>query len=270
MDTYHILNFNQIFAENAYCLSLRLGIDIVKDFQPIDGHTYLVFGGHDKAVELYTAQGSAKIGFKYIIINTEPPQSDHLRNKFYLNIMKNNIVFDYHTISTHYLKSLGIRVFSEFSFEFPQVKSSSDKDIDILFVGSKNDRREAIYKRLQERYPNKKIEFHMDWKYLDQQELTKLLHRAKVVLNIPYYESNILETHRINKALACGCQVVSLFSGHEQTDKFYADYIYFTHDLFDFFDEEPLLEKRSYAELLSSKSHIGTNIKWILSQLCRK
>ena len=76
--------------------------------------------------------------------------------------------------------------------------------------------------------------------------------------------------HRINKSLACGCKVVSLFSGHKPTDDFYADYIYFTHDLFDFFDEERLSEKRSYAELIASKSHNFTKIKWILKQLSKK
>jgi len=268
MDTYHILNFNQIFSENAFCLSQRLGIEILKEFSPQKDHTYIIFGAHEQAATLYLIQISNP-SFKYIIINSEPPQSDVLRNKYYLSLMKNNIVLDYHTISSNYLKSLGIRVFGQYCFEFPEYKNSNEREIDILFVGSKSDRRETIYTRLQERYPDKKIEFHFDWKYLDQQELTKLLHRAKIVLNIPYYNSNILETHRINKALSCGCKVVSLFSGHEPTDKFYADYIYFTHDLFDFLDEEPLLVKRSYAELLSSKSHIGTKIKWILSQLSK-
>ena len=43
MDTYHILNFHQIFAENAFCLSQRLGIELVKDFKPEKDHTYIIF-----------------------------------------------------------------------------------------------------------------------------------------------------------------------------------------------------------------------------------
>jgi len=52
-----------------------------------------------------------------------------------------------------------------------------------------------------------------------------------VVLNIPYYENNSLETHRIHKALACGCKVVSLKSAEDDANEFYKDYITITDDI---------------------------------------
>lgn len=273
MDTYHILNFHEIFTENAFCLSQRLGIELVKEFSPQQGHTYIIFGAHNQASSLYSIQVSNPI-FKYIIINGEPPQSDILRNKYYITLMQNNMVFDYHELSTNYLKTLGIRVFSKYIFDFPQLKSSTDRDIDILFVGGKNERRETIYKKLKDTYPAKKIEFHMDWKHVIHDDLTKLLHRAKIVLNIPYYESNILETHRIHKALSCGCEVVSMYSGHEPTDKFYADYIHFTHDFFKYFDTKEytmhvVKHKFSYNHLVGALSHNLTHIKWLLEELIK-
>ena len=271
MDTFHILNFNQIFSECASCLSQRLGIDIIGDFKPGPGHTYILFGAHEQATALNSIQLS-NFNFKYIIINTEPPQSNHLRNKYYIQLMKNNIVADYNPISTIYLKSLGIKVFCQYNFEFFSSPSDLERDIDILFVGTKSDRREATYNRLKERYPNKKIEFHFDWKHTDPNKLTELLYRAKTVLNISYYDSNILETHRINKALSCGCKVVSLYSGHKATDAFYSRYIYMVHDLFEYFDgDEPLEKKLDYADLVQNDiSKCALHLHWILEQLIKQ
>jgi hypothetical protein len=274
MDTYHILNFHEIFAENAFCLSQRLGIELVKDFQPEKDHTYIIFGAHNQAATLHSIQVSNPY-FKYIVINTEPPQSDVLRNKYYLSLMKSNIVWDYSDLSRKYLESLGIRVYSMYSPEFVYAPVETPRTIDILFVGSRNDRREAIYKRLVERYPNKKILFEMDWKHSNQGEMKKLLQSADTVLNIPYYNSNILETHRINAALACGCNVVSLYSGHEETDKLYEPYVHFCHDLHEYFDSEEMLpvhmteQKLKYPHLISTLLPLVKHNKWIISQLIK-
>jgi len=40
-----------------------------------------------------------------------------------------------------------------------------------------------------------------------------------------------LESHRINKALACGCKVISLPSSDEDANKFYKDYITITDNI---------------------------------------
>ena len=273
MDTIHILNLNQIFAEPAHCLSLRLGVDIKKDFVPEAGHTYIVFGLHEEAPTLFSCQVSlAKEGkpFKFIIINSEPPQSDHLRNKYYLALLRSNVVWDYHPISSAFLKSLGIRVYSQYHFEFLDARDTLGlpREIDLLFVGSRSPRREALFKKLQERYPEKKIVFDLDWAHKDHNSLRKLLQTAKVVLNVPFYESGILETHRINSALANGCQVVSLYSGDKSTDDFYEPYIHFAHDLFELFDEaQPLPPKLNYAHLINALSPTVQHNKWILKQL---
>jgi hypothetical protein len=269
MDTFHILNFHAIFSENAFCLSQRLGIDIVYNFAPIDGHTYLLFGAHDQAITLYTLQQENK-KIKYIIINTEPPQSNHLRNKYFIQLMKNNIVFDYHDISKQHLGSLGIRVFSNYFPEFVYNNSEEKRDIDILFVGSRNARREAIFEKLKLKYPEKKIVFEMDWKHSDQTAMKKLLQSAKIVLNIPFYNSGILETHRIHSALACGCEVASLYSGHKETDSFYEPYIHFCHDLFELFDDKEVPKlKLKYPHMISRLYHNLSHNKWVLEQLLK-
>jgi hypothetical protein len=269
MDTYHILNFSAIFVENAFCFSKRLNIDIIKDFVPLQGHTYILFGSHEQAVQLNELQNqNTKI--RFIIINMEPPESPSLRNKYYISLMRNNIVFDYSLISKTHLETLGIRCYSMYFPEFINSPNHQPRPIDILFVGSRTARREAVYQKLKERYPNKKIEFHMDWKHTDHSDMKKLLQSAKTVINIPFYDSGILETHRIHSALSAGCHVISLYSGQKETDDFYSKYIYFCHDYFEFFDAEPPVEKKlSYENLISSLSDQIHHANWIISQLIK-
>jgi hypothetical protein len=268
-DKFHLVNFHQIFSDNCFCLSKRLGIDLLNNFTPIAEHTYIIFGAHDQAVQLYSIQQQNPT-IKYIIINSEPPQSNHLKNKYFLSIMRGNIVFDYHPISSKHLLSLGIRVFSQYVFENVYSPSNAPREIDLLFVGSRSPRREALYKKLIEKYPNKNIRFEMDWGHSDQLEMTKLLQNAKFVLNVPYYESGILESHRIHKALSCGCEVISLYSGDKQTDDFYEPYVHFCHDIFELLDEdepETKQPKKKYTELIVALAENVAHNGWIIEQL---
>ena len=74
----------------------------------------------------------------------------------------------------------------------------------------------------------------MDWSLTEPIKIKEKLSEAKYVLNIPYYTKNSLETHRINNALSCGADVVSLNSKDAQVDAYYNGYIYFTDDLIKF------------------------------------
>jgi hypothetical protein len=274
MDTIHIVNLHAIFAENAHCLSIRLGVDVVKDFNPISGHTYIIFAAHEQAPTLYECQialGKEGKPFKFIIINGEPPTGFHLRNKFYIGLMRNNVVWDYHQSSTAYLTSLGIRVYSQYCFEFIHYPiEPPQREVDIMFVGSHTPRREAVYKLLTKTYPEKTIIFNLNFSHTNHEVMTKELKRAKVVLNIPYYDHDILETHRINKALACGCKVVALYSGNKKTDDFYAPYVYFTHDFLEMFDGEGLnATKLGYQHLINALNPSVQHNKWVLKQLIK-
>ena len=274
METFHILNFHAIFGENAFCLSQRLGIDIITDFNPQDGHTYIVFGAHEQAANLLMTQQKHR-NFKLIIINSEPPLSQFMKNKYYISLMRANIVWDYSEISAQHITTLGIRVYSRYVFEFVyQPAHDAPRDIDIFFCGSRTPRREAIYAKLKERFPDKNIIFDFDWSYADQTELTKILQRTRTVLNIPYHHHNILETHRIHKAMACGAEVVSLYSGDKATDDFYEPYVHLVHDLLDHFDwpEMPLHMqqlKRKYPLLVQALSKSTQHNLWIIQQLIK-
>ena len=266
METYHVLNFHDIFSENCFCLSKRLGIDIINDFSPKEGHTYIVFGAHEKAADLLFMQQKLK-NFKFIIINSEPPMGQFMKNKYYISLMRTNMVWDYNELSSNYLKELNINVYSRYNFEFVYQPNEAERDIDIFFCGSKTPRREAIHGMLKKTFPDKKIVFHFDWNLTNQAELTRELQRSKYVLNIPFYNHSVLETHRIHKALSCGCKVVSLYSGDKSTDDFYRNYVYLTHDLIDFFNEPEENDKADYPHLINALSHHTKHNLWIIQQL---
>jgi hypothetical protein len=273
MDTFHIINFHSIFSENAFCLSQRLGIDIVTEFKPQEGHTYIAFGAHEQASNLLMLQQKQQ-NFKLIIINSEPPLSQFMKNKYYISLMRSNIVWDYHELSAQHLTELGIRVYSRYCFEFVYQPGTSERDIDVFFCGSRTPRREAIYQKLKQQYPDKNIVFDFNWTYVDQLELTKVLQRSRIVLNIPYHEHAILESHRCHKALACGAEVVSLYSGDTITDKFYYPYINFCHDMLEYFDEPELplhmeQPKMTYPHLVQALSNFTQHNKYIIEQLIR-
>ncbi len=108
---------------------------------------------------------------------------------------------------------------------------TNERPYDVCFIGSKNERREKILKELQEQYPDLNFYIDFDWSHKNSDSLTKILHQCKLVLNIPYYDVNALETHRIHKSLACGCKVISLPSADEDTNEFYKKYITITDSI---------------------------------------
>ena len=147
--------------------------------------------------------------------------------------MKKNIVCDYNTLTSAYLKeTFDIKVLSYFFFEFLKFEvDRKERKYDVCFIGTKTERREKILKDLQEKHPDLKFYVDFDWSHKNSESLTQILHECKVVLNIPYYNDNALETHRIHKALACGCKVISMPSADEDANGFYKEYITITDNI---------------------------------------
>jgi hypothetical protein len=112
--------------------------------------------------------------------------------------------------------------------------------------------------------------FDFNWQHSSSDKLTTLYHKAKVVINIPYYEQNALESHRINKALACGCDVISLKSCDEEANAFYNDYVYFCDDIEDGLDRyfKGLPPKKNYEELIKVLSQkIAPHFLFVIKQV---
>ena len=240
-----IINFHVLFSENAKCMSARLGLPLHTSMQNPVG-LYVVFGAHEKSPELLLIQSQHPV--RYVIMNSEQPGSNVMRNKYYLKLMRDNVVFNMDSL----------KGYSPIFFEFPYTPGTSERDIDVLFLGAASPKRQGIYDTLRTTYPDKVIVFHFAGQYPNP---TSILQRAKVVLNIPYYENNmVLETHRINKALACGCRVISL--GEPVAE--YIPYVTFTKTIEDLIEEPG---KKGYLDLLRLADRYGKHNKFILNHL---
>lgn len=243
-----VISCHTIFNEMAFSISQRFNFELVKDFNPKAGDIYIVLGAHEKAVELYMMQKQMNNSIGYIIYNSEQAGSDFWKNKYYVMLCKENVVFNYSIqLSKELEKKFKISTHSFFNWDFLTFQDVEPHDkYDIVFVGAKSEHREEIHQKLLQDHPNKKILFSYDGAYLAPDKLTSLLHNSKIVLNIPYYKDNILATHRLNKAISCGCCVLSTYSSDDDMNDYYKDFIYFGNNI-------QKLVKRFYEEELEVK-----------------
>jgi hypothetical protein len=272
-----IISGHVVFNENAVVMSKKFDWNLENEFNPQAGDLYIVFGGHELAHQLLEVQFRKNSSFGYIIMNSEQINSQFFRNKYYIQLMKRNVVFDYNTITSDYLKKAHeVKCLSFYFFEFMKFNSeTNDRPYDITFIGSKTEDRVKLMKDLEEEFNDLKFYIDFDWKHASPQSMTDVLHKSKVVLNLAYYtQSRPLESHRINKALACGCDVVSTLSDDPDANDFYKDYCYMTDDvkntLYKYFNEE-LDKKKPYEELVKELSQkFNPHMKFIVDHIHKK
>ncbi len=142
-------------------------------------------------------------------------------NAAYLTILKDREVWDYSRQNIEWLKQKGlgkeikhVKMNYAPTLEikkgaFPHVLS---EDIDVLFIGAMNERRQAIFEQLQELAPNLNIVFQSNVWGIPRNEL---MARAKIILNIHFHLTGILETPRISHAVANQKFIISESSNPE-------------------------------------------------------
>jgi len=269
-----VISGHNVFNENAVVLSQKNKWTLEKEFNPQANDLYIVFGAHELAHQLLEIQYRKNSSFGYIILNSEQIHSQFFKNKYYIQLMKRNVVCDYNTLTCDYLRqNFDIKVFSYYHFEFMKFPEEQQRIYDVCFIGTKNQHREETLNKLQEQFPNLKFYIDLEWKHSSSDSLTKILSQCKVVLNMPFYQDNALETHRINKALACGCQVISTFSKDKDADDFYKDYIYFSDDLERgiIYQQESKVPKKSYEELVKALNQkITPHFLFVITQVHKK
>ena len=230
-----VYSFSLIFVENAIELAKKYNFIYTETIDFDDNETYVIFGAHDKdyAYKLLLYKYNNKKD--YIVINSEQPSSVLFNNKYYQQLLRVSKVVDYNSISVNKIKlTINSQAKCCYFFDFPINVPNENKEYDIVFIGSSNTTRENAFKCLKNKYPDKKILFDFGYNYTDFNKLTNLLINTKIILNIPFYSDGILEVHRINKALSCGCIVVSTRGKEEHINTIYEDYIHFTDDLVNF------------------------------------
>ncbi len=264
----YIVTFHPIFNENANILSQRLGIPVIQEMTPKQDDIVIVFGAHEQADKLLYIQQALNV--KYIIIQTEQFESKVFDNKYYMELIQSNPILDWSKTNVERLKSkINVKVYGLYYYDFFLVETDNkfeDREIDFFFTGAHSKERERIINEFKESNPNYKYEIDFSYNYKNPVDLTNKLKNVKYVINIPFYRGNVLETHRINKALSLGCEVISLYSNDPGMNRKYDPYIHFVKDLNDFSLLFEMERKNDYVKLMEDfgKRDIENCIKSIM------
>ena len=182
----------------------ELGVELqfsINDFLP--GATPIVLRAH-----LLDEQAMHSLPAESIIYNSEQIVDESIWiDSAYLDLLRHNTVWDYSHVNIQRLRQLGILHAKQVPVGYvPQLTRipSAAKDIDVLFYGAINERRKKILEALIER--GLRIEF-LSGVYREERD--RYIARAKVVLNMHYYETSVLEIVRISYLLANEVSVVT-------------------------------------------------------------
>lgn len=263
----YVVSFHSIFNENAILLAKRMKIPFITEFNPQDGDIIIVFGIHEQADKMYFIQSVKKI--HYIILQTEQFPSKVFDNKYYMELIQQNPLLDWSRYNVERLKTkLELKIYSLYFYDFitPETPDWDSRPIDFFFCGAANEERKLMLETFQKENPTARIEIDLSYSFVNPLLLLDKLKQVKYVLNIPYYQDNALETHRINRALSAGCEVVSLYSKDTYLNKQYNPYVHFVKDLSDFTFLLEIERKGDYAALLQDfgLKSIESNIRGIL------
>jgi len=125
----------------------------------------------------------------------------------YLNLLKRYPVWDYSALNIQKLKECGIKDVTLCGIGYMPALTCippAPEDIDVLFIGSQNPRRMAILQQIAAHGKTVLPAFNAYGKERDA-----LIARAKIVLNLHYYEAQIFEIVRVSYLLANHKCVVS-------------------------------------------------------------
>jgi hypothetical protein len=172
----------------------------------------IIIGAHllDKPTELADLKKATIYNFEQISPESHWITKDYFKallSKPYLDYSITNINNAFAIDKTIKAKHLPFAYESpmDYTYVARDVFRVVPKDIDILFYGSMNDRRLKVIQELADKHGiNAKYVFGI---YGD--ELSKMIHRSKIVLNVHYYESSIFEAVRVLPLLASRVPVVS-------------------------------------------------------------
>ncbi|WP_342719282.1 glycosyltransferase family 1 protein [Bacillus paramycoides] len=163
----------------------------------------IVFGAHTYAHNPNLLPKNA------IIYNLEQLyEGSPYAHPLYLMLLKEKEIWDYSKQNIEWLKQKGVgKEIKHVEMNYaPTLKIKKDafdeeltEDIDILFIGALNPRRQAIFNQLKAVAPHLNIVFKNNaWGIVKNE----LIARSKIILNIHFYLSGILETPRVSYAVA--------------------------------------------------------------------
>lgn len=179
-------------------------------------------------------------------------------------------VFDYSQLNLGYFTSNGLSYrqmyFMPIGYldDYPANRpaSPSEKEYDVLFYGDATcDRRKAFIARIEEKYQVKVIG------NLFGEALYEELRKAKVLINVHYYEGALLETTRIYESLSLDCLIVSESSVDIDEHENLQDIV----DFVDIGNADAMLERLDYwladdqrreEKVIQNRQQLGAQPDW--------
>ncbi len=208
----HSAAFNEV-AETIHYGLLSLGHDsVITTEGNLPGRQHIVFGSNLlPGYQLPIADDAIIYNLEQIYLG-----SDWVRPEL-IDIFRRYTLWDYSRQNIIALKSLGVHVDQivpiGYVKELTRIQPAAKRDIDILFFGSINPRRKEIIERMRAAGLQVAAVFGVYGKERDE-----LISRAKIVLNIHYYDAKVLEIVRISYLLANRCVVLSEHSADPAED----------------------------------------------------
>jgi len=189
-------------AETIYFGLAASGEDVIwSDSAFVPGRVPIVFGANLVA-------RSAELPANAIIYNLEQTdKSSSWLVEPYLTLLRTHQVWDYSTRNVEVLQSQGITDLRIVPVGYvPELERVVDarKDIDVLFYGSMNQRRQQVIEQLVAAGVKVETVFGV---YGGERDA--MIARSRVVLNVHFYESKIFEIVRVSYLLANGVCVLS-------------------------------------------------------------
>lgn len=174
----------------------------------LPGACNIVFGSHllDPAVVLPSDA---------VLVNLEQLHNNPHLPPSYLERLKKHRVWDYSEQNIGALHSMEVRDATHVPIghvpELARIRPAARQDVDVLFYGSMNSRRDAILGRLAASGAYVERLFEVYGAARDE-----WIARSKMVLNIKYYENNTFEAVRVSYLLSNSVFVVTELASHGQ------------------------------------------------------
>jgi hypothetical protein len=177
-----------------------------------------------------------------------------------IDIFRRHVLWDYSKKNAAALDALGVHVAHVVPIgyvkELTRLQPAPERDMDVLFFGSINPRRQEIIDRMTAAGLRVGAAFGIYGKERDA-----LIGRAKLLLNVHFYDAKVLEMVRISYLLANRCAVLSERSSDPAEDDTLAEGVAFAdyqhlpqraRELIDAPDERERLARRGF-EIMSAR-----------------
>jgi protein O-GlcNAc transferase len=183
-------------AESVYYGLKHLGLPVSFRESPLPASRAIIFGAH-----LLDADSARAVPADAIIFNSEQIDADSpWLTGPYMELLRTHQVWDYSAENALRLAQRGVSAVKHVPLGYlPELSRIAPvaEDIDVLFYGSLNPRRQAILEELQRRGLRVTVLTGCYGAARDQ-----FIARSKVVLNLHFYESKVFEIVRVSYLLS--------------------------------------------------------------------